>query len=385
MPIKRACQGSTVIKTKECSRMVVDALDHHLTIPIQGSLNQKNILEALTGIAAQRLSIHSINLTTEQVPCETSFRYHLAKLDLEDLEEINHKILTNSTHTVLEPGKSYQFAIDYTLDPYYGGVTKENEQFIIRSKSRKSTTKFYSYVTLYTLTRNHRITLSVLPVKNCVSKVAYIAQFLDVIRNKGLNVEVLCLDRAFYTKKVFSFLQMAKVPHIVPVRRSGREMKVLLKGRSSHLGKYTLKGKNAVTVDIAVKTIYQRGRSKKHGVKNLGYVVFGINWNPDKVCHVYSSRFAIESSYRMRNEVRPRTTTRNVTIRYLFAIISFLIKNNWVVMLWRYCAPLKRGPKTIDARSFPFSRFRTMIWFAICQKFRLNNEIWLSCPHKSIG
>ena len=365
--------------------MVVDALEHSLTIPIQGSLNQKTILDALTGIAAQRLSIHSLGLTMEKVPCETSFRHHLAKLDLIVLEQINHEILTYSSHAVLKAGESYQFAIDYTLDPYYGEITKENEEFIIRSKRRKSTSKFYSYVTLYTITRNHRITLSVLPVKNGVSKVSYIAQFLDVIRNLGLSIEILCLDRAFHTKNVFTFLQTDKTPHIVPVRRLGREMKTLLLGRSSHRGSYTLRGKNAVKVDVVVKTIYQRGRRKKHGVKNLGYVVFGVNWNPDKVCHIYSSRFAIESSYRMRNEVRPRTCTRNVTIRYLFAIISFLLKNIWVVLLRRYCIPLKRGPKTIDARSFPFSRFRTMVWFAICHRLRISDEILLSCPHLLIG
>jgi putative transposase len=148
----------------------------------------------------------------------------------------------------------------------------------------------------------------------------------------GLVVEVLCLDRAFYAKKVFAFLQMDNIPHIVPVMRAGREMKALLVGRASHRGSYTLKGKDAVTVDVIVKNIYQRGRRGKFGVKNLGYVVFGLSWNADRVCNTYSSRFAIESSYRMRNEVRPRTCTRNPTIRYLFAIISFMLKIIWIAL-----------------------------------------------------
>ena len=110
--------------------MVVDALDHYLTIPIQGSLNQRTILQGLTGIAAQRLSIHSLGLTIEKVPCETSFRHHLAKLDLTVLEKINHEILTYSSHAVLEPGESYQFAIDYTLDPYYGEIVFAHSKLI---------------------------------------------------------------------------------------------------------------------------------------------------------------------------------------------------------------------------------------------------------------
>lgn len=384
MPNKGTRIGSTAIRSKECSHLAVEALDRNLQLPIQGSLEKKTIFQALTGIATQRLSIHSLGLTVEKVPCETSFRHHLTKIDHVSLEHVNHKILTNSSHKILKSGKSYKFAIDYTLDPYYGEITKENEGFVIKSRLQRSTTKFYSYATLYTITRNQRVTLSVLPVRNGVSKVSYIAQFLDIIRDLGLIVEVLCLDRAFYAKKVFAFLQMANVPHIVPVRRAGKEMKTLLKGRSSHRGSYTLKGKDAVMVEVVVKNIYQRGRRGKFGVKNLGYVVFGVSWNADKVCNAYSSRFAIESSYRMRNEVRPRTCTRNPTIRYLFAIISFMLKNIWLTMLWRYCSPLKRGPRTIDARYFPFSRFRTMVWYDICHSLKLKLFLFDMSPIKQL-
>ena len=173
-----------------------------------GREDSNRIFTALTVIAAQRLSLHSISLTLEKVPCETSFRHHLVKID----------------HT-----------------------------------------------------KNQRITLSVLPIRNGISKVSYIAHFLDVIKELGISIEVLCLDRAFFAKKVFSFLQMAKIPHIVPVRRSGKRMKEILSGRSSHRNSYTLKGKDAIQVDIVVKTIYQRGKRNKSGIKNLGYVVYGLN------------------------------------------------------------------------------------------------------------
>ena len=210
-------QRCTVFQPQECFHLAVEALDHHLTIPIRSSLDQESIFTALTGIAAQRLSLHSLSLTLEKVPSETSFRHHLAKIDHTTLEHINHSILTYMSKEVLKQGKEYKCAIDFTLDPYYGEITPQNEEFIIKSKLHKSTTKFYGYATLYTTTKNQRITLSVLAIRNGVSKVSYIAHFLDVIKELGISIEVLCLDRAFYAKKVFSFLQMAKIPNIDPV------------------------------------------------------------------------------------------------------------------------------------------------------------------------
>lgn len=59
-------------------------------------------------------------------------------------------------YQVLKPGSAYQFAIDYTNDPYYGKTSEENEPYILRSKRKQSTNEFYSYVTLYVTTRDRQ-------------------------------------------------------------------------------------------------------------------------------------------------------------------------------------------------------------------------------------
>ena len=41
------------------------------------------------------------------------------------------------------------------------------------------------------------------------------------------------------------------------------------------------------------------------------------------------SRFSIEPYYWMRKRVKPRTSTKNPVIWYLYAIISYLLKNVW--------------------------------------------------------
>lgn len=99
----------------------------------------------------------------------------------------------------------------------------------------------------------------------------------------------------------------------------------------------------------------------KFGNVNLGYVVYGIDWKPRRVYQVYKNRFAIESSYRIRNIVKAKTSSRNVVLRYLLTIISFLLKNIWMALQWMFFSKVQRGPRTIDEDLFRFDLFRLFV------------------------
>jgi len=164
-----------------------------------------------------------------------------------------------------------------------------------------------------------------------VSKVEYIQKFLAIINDLDVSIDILCLDRGFYSKDVFSFLQTEKIPHIVPVRKYGKELKKILRGNHSRYAMYTMMGTGPpLDLTLAIDVQYLQGRNKKFGNVNLGYIVYGIDWEPRKVHQTYKKRFAIESSYQMRNIVKAKTSSRSVVIRYLLTIISFLLKNIWV-------------------------------------------------------
>jgi len=318
-----------------------------------------------------KLSVHSLDKVLEKIPCETSFRYHLSKVDLDSLQTIQSKILTDSQNGILVPGKSFHFAIDFTNDPYYGEIVKANENYVIKSKMKDSTTKFYSYVSLYIITKGQRLTLAVFPTKKGVPNVEYIRRFLKIITDLKVKITVLCLDRGFYSKDVFAFLQNENVPHIVPVRKHGEELKKILTGNHSRYGWYTMIGTGEpINLTLAIDVHYFQGRNEKHGNVNLGYVVHGIDWNPRKVYSIYKNRFAIESSYRMRNIVKAKTTSRCVTIRYLLTIISFLLKNIWVSLQWKFFSKVQRGPRTIDDDLFRFDLFRHFVWEGIKKKLK---------------
>ncbi|MDK2974362.1 MAG: hypothetical protein PWP08_733 [Methanofollis sp.] len=373
---KYACAIVHTLRAQECSALAVTSLDRHLTIPINGNLTQKTLFQGLIGMAVNRLSIHSLRKVATNVPCETSFRYHLSKVALPTLERINFQILLSVAGQLLKKGHKYQFAIDLTNDPYYGDTDETNEDYILRGKQKKSTTRFYSYLSLYTIHKGERLTFAVFPVKQGVPMVESLRRCLAIIQDLGVETEVLCLDRGFYAYDVFSLLQDEGIPHIMPVKKQGNEMLALLEGNRARYATYTMKRNGRpLDLNIAIDVHYLQGKNGEYGNVNLGYVVHGIDWKPRKVYNVYRTRFAIEASYRIRNTVKGKTSTRNVAIRYLYAIIALMLKNIWVFLQWRYFSPMKRGPRTIDEDRFRFDQFRMFVREGLRRVLRPRTEI----------
>jgi putative transposase len=73
----------------------------------------------------------------------------------------------------------------------------------------------------------------------------------------------------------------------------------------------------------------------------------------------------------MRNIVKPRTSTRDVTLRYFFTLISFLLRNTWLYLQKRHFSLVKPGPITIDEDTFRFDRFILFVEEWIRRKLRI--------------
>ena len=365
------------LKSKYCIDSVLEPLTSHVTIKINGSLTSEEIIRTVVSLAVDKNSVHSVSKPYSAVACETSLRYHLKKLNMDELILSNEKILLQNPLKTLKTGKSYEFAIDLTNDPYYGKTDSSNEKYVIRSQAKKSTNSFYSYISLYITNKNERFTVSVLPVEKKKPMVEYLCYFLDLIKRLNFKIRVLCLDREFYSIDVFEFLQSNGVPHIVPVVKKGEKMKQILNGNKARSTQYVMKNsKKKILLDIIIDVKYLKGKRDKKGCENLGFVVFGVKWSPRKVSTVYRRRFAIESSYRMRNVVRPKTSSKNATIRYFYALVSFLLKNIWLYLQKKHFTIIKRGPQVIDEDKFRFEVFILLIEEWLRRKLRVRTTVW---------
>jgi len=202
--------------------------------------------------------------------------------------------------------------------------------------------------------------------------VEYLSYFLDLIKRLNFKIKVLCLDRGFYSIDVFEFLQKNNVPHIVPVIKRGKKIKQILKGNKARSEQYVMKNlKKKILLNIVIDVKYLKGKRGKKGRENLGFVVYGIKWSPRKVSTVYRRRFAIESSYRMRNIVKPKTSTKNAEIRYFYTLVSFLLKNIWLFLQKKHFTIVKRGPQVVDEDKFRFEMFIILIEEWLRKKLRV--------------
>ncbi|HWR24810.1 MAG TPA: ISH3 family transposase [Methanosarcina sp.] len=372
LPSKSGYRPKTVLKSKECVDAVLQPLKDNVTIKINGSLTCEDIFRTVVTMSVNKNSVHSISKQYQDVACETSLRYHLKKLNMEELIKSNEKILLQELIKTLKTGKIYEFAVDLTDDPYYGKIDLSNEKYVISGQAKKSTNSFYSYISLYITNKNERFTVSVLPVEKNKSMVEYLSYFIDLIKRLNFKIKVLCLDRGFYSIDVFEFLQNNNVPHIVPVIKRGEHMKQILIGNKARREQYVMKNsKKKILLDIVIDVKYLKGKRGKKGLENLGFVVFGVKWSPRKVSTVYRRRFAIESSYRMRNIVKPKTSSKNANIRYFYTLISFLLKNIWLYLQKKHFTIFKRGPQVIDEDKFRFEMFILLIEEWLRKKLRV--------------
>ena len=171
------------------------------------------------------------------------------------------------------------------------------------------------------------------------------------------------MDREFFNAAILGYLQQSGIPHIIPVKKHGKVLNAMLKGRASSTFSYTMKEGSQDSVDLVITdcVVYMMGKHKKKGLEHHAFVVFGMSTSPRNVREIYRHRFAIESMYRLRNSVRPKTSTKDEKIRYFYTLLSFIIQNMWVSEKWTHCARQKPGPKVIEENRVSLKFFSDII------------------------
>ena len=247
-------------------KMAVETIKDHITITPCGTFTPEDIITATLGMALNRNSATSFcKIPDLEFPSSTTYRTCTGTIVYEQLVLNNQLLFGAFSDQLLYKGRYYSFAIDETNDPYYGEIVDENKDFIIGGKQKKSTNYFYSYITLYVVIRNIRVTLAVFPVRKSQNKVTTIKQFIGLIREKGYNIRVLLLDRGFYSADLFQYLQNEGIPHIMPVKASGKKMKELLANIHIRDFSYTIYENEENAQEITIKR-YKSRRMTKEGI-----------------------------------------------------------------------------------------------------------------------
>lgn len=338
------------ISDKEISQFVVTLITPLFAFAFNGEFSLKDMVRVIVHACSQMISIEQAAKRFKNAPKAPAIRFHLRrKLEIARIEKAANKILQGLAKPIL-CGKCLEFAMDITFIPYHGKPKKDDTE-IVRSKAKDGTTHFHAYATLYVILLGKRFTLALKYIKKGTSNLEIVSHFMDVIKSLGITIKKLYLDKGFCEVEVINHLKQRNTNAIIALPLKGKAIKANLKGRKSKIISYTMKSpktKATATFNLALVCKYSKKKYNRKGAKYFAYALIGTIPKPRKVFSEYRKRFGIETSYRIMNRARARTSSRSPEIRLLYVAISLIIQNAWVYFNWSYMRERKQGVREAD-------------------------------------
>jgi len=380
-------QLKLALNCQETLSDTIECLSENISLKTSGAFDVKSLFQILVRAASRGDTIEQTTRELKEIPCSNNIRYHLNKIsDYSELEAELNSALKSRIPKGINKNK-HTLAIDLNLIPYYGEPSSAEIPYIYRSQAKDGTCSFYASATLYVIKKGKRVNLAIRGVRWLDTKVAIITYLLAELSDLKIKIKKLYLDREFFSVSVIGWLIALGVPFIMPAIKRGKTggINQFLHGKKSDKTSYKMSGNQgkSVTFDLWVVCRYKKGKRGKKGIEYLVYVVSKVKASLTCIRENYRKRFGIESSYRLKNLCRIRTTNKKPTLRLLFVGISFLLVNIWVTFLWRRISQPRRGGRLIYRDIFPLKLMLSFLRQAVDQIFKVVDTIYIPLENAS--
>ncbi len=217
-----------------------------------------------------------------------------------------------------------------------------------------------------------RYTLAITLVRRSDKMVDVTQRLVERGKGLGLKVRRLYLDRGFDNNGVVAHppgVKQQPFASIIPLTIRGKQggTRALLNGRGSYQTTCTRASVQygEQTFDVVVVCKYSKGRYGRQGAYHFAYIIIGgVKMDPHHVFDVYRRRFGIETSYRLMNTMRARTTSDSITLRLFYVALALLLLNLWSYVKWHFLFVPKHGPRQVLHHLLPLARWRLWLWDA---------------------
>lgn len=369
-----------LLTDEQASEEVIACLERNIPINTQGPCDQRTIFDILVRAAGSGDSIENTTRILKNVPCGRDIHYHLEKYDdISTLENNLNKAMQECLPPRIARGKQ-SVAIDLNLIPYYGNPTSEEEPYIVRSQAKAGTCSFCAYATMYVIRKNKRVTTAIIAVRRDETNVSVITRLLGKISGLDLRIRCLYIDRGFFSVPVIRWLKALGIPFGMPIIVRGKKggTRQLLRGGRSYETTYTMHSQEYGSVRFCVWVVCASGKGRygRHGIEYPAYAVYRFPMGLRAIRGAYRKRFGIGTSYRLRNQCRIRTTTKNPGIRLLFMGIAYIIKDIWVWLMWTYVSSPRKGGRLVFHNLFPLRLMLTFLRQTVDRKHQVVDSIY---------
>lgn len=342
-----------------------------------------DIWDVLVTAAIQHTTVETACGLLERAPSANTVRNAVKALLMDDEQLVKLEATVNALLVARLPKnllkRARPCAVDFTDVPYHGQHEAEDEH-IRRGRAKSGTTHFHSFTTLCVVKANRRYTLALSLHRRSDTALEALQRVLETARATGLRIRRLLLDREFDNNAVIGYLLEQPFPTIMPLMIRGKKggARRVLQGRKSHTTTYTRHSVQYGThvLPITVVCRYKKGRFGDHGVQRFAYVTLGpLKMLPHQVASEYRRRFGIETSYRLMNTLRARTTSTSAAWRLFLVALALLLLNLWAYVKWQHLFIPKRGPRQVLHHLLPLARWRLWLWEMIKQRQGFSLEI----------
>jgi Transposase DDE domain len=369
--------NSKQLTAQDIYQLVSATLQEHFQLDMTNrNYSAQDIWDVLVAASVERISIEMASQLLEAAPSGTMVRTLVKAMlqdvgQLADVEKRLNELLTTKLPRKLLKSK-LPAAIDLTELPYHG-QHPEDDLSVRRGRAKSGTTHFYVFATLYVVKKNKRYTLAIVLVRQTEKAQDVVERLLARGGELELRIKRLYLDRGFDNNGLVAYLKKRPFPTIIPLVVRGKQggSRALLVGRKSYTTTYerksTIYGQESLPLYIVCK--YSKGKYKRQGVFRFAYIVIGsLKRQPAQIAEEYRRRFGIETSYRLMNTVRARTTCKIATFRLFLVVLAFLWLNLWQYVKWMHLFVPKPGPRAVLHHLLPLARWRLWLWEMIKQR-----------------
>ena len=224
-------------------------------------------------------------------------------------------------------------AIDFTDKLYYGD---KNDQGVIGTKYQRGTKYCFRYITLSIVIGEVKIVLQALPVKPFSDKAKLVDRLLSEAEKK-IRINLVLLDRSFFTKDVIQILDKHRLRFLLPVPKNKLIKKMIKQSHKNknYVSTYKFKQGKKVVGSFTVFVILNPDSEEKQIWKR--YHVFGTNLpvtnsNRQIFAEIYRKRWNIETSFRVeKNDFLAETTSKSYKFRLFLFLVSIILYDLWMI------------------------------------------------------
>jgi hypothetical protein len=233
-------------------------------------------------------------------------------------------------------GQDGVLAVDYTDEEFYGDV----EGFWIHGWTGEAgVTGKFKFLTCALVSSDipQRIPLFSIPV-HVGQNMAWNAVFsLSIVRSMVHSVKLVLFDRGFYSKELIMSLTDAEYPYLIFVPRNRKveaELAQMAEGeRKTIRYRFELNKDHTILRGETTLAFLRKAIDPTNG-KTFDWA-FATNQdeiNLDYIVPTYKGRWRIETGFRVQDEARIKSKSKEIRVRFFFFVYEQLLQLLWTVL-----------------------------------------------------